>query len=175
MRRAITALVATVVGLVLLLSFKTGSAKSSNRPVALSGATAGNDTGNDGANDGTSTSLPSPAATSPATTSSPNATAKAAGTQTITGSSVRVSEGFRTFGSVQVQVTLTNGKITKLVAVDYPNNDPQSSEISQYSIPVLTQEVLAAQGTKIDIVSGATYTSDAYAQSVQAALDKAKS
>jgi uncharacterized protein with FMN-binding domain len=39
----------------------------------------------------------------------------------------------------------------------------------------LTQEVLAAQGTNIDIVSGATYTSDAYAQSVQAALDKAKS
>jgi uncharacterized protein with FMN-binding domain len=175
MRRAITALVATVVGLVLLLSFKTGSAKSSNRPVALSGATAGNDTGNDGADDSNSTSTPSPAPSSTGPTSSPTATAKAAGTQTITGSSVRVSEGFRTFGSVQVQVTLTNGKITKLVAVDYPNNDPQSSEISQYSIPVLTQEVLAAQGTKIDIVSGATYTSDAYAQSVQAALDKAKS
>ncbi len=181
MRRAITALVATIVGLVLLLSFKTGSAKSSNRPVALSGTTAGNDgTGNggtdDGTDDGNSPTTPAPATTpSTPSTPSPTATAGSTGTKTITGSSVRVSEGFRTFGSVQVRVTLTNGKITKLVAVDYPNNDPQSSEISQYSIPVLTQEVLAAQGTKIDVVSGATYTSDAYAQSVQAALDKAKS
>jgi uncharacterized protein with FMN-binding domain len=101
--------------------------------------------------------------------------AAAYGTKTVTGSSVPVTEGFSRFGNVQVQVTVSNGKITKLVAVDYPNADPQSAEISQYSIPVLGQEVLQAQGTNIDVVSGATYTTQAYAQSVQAALDKAKS
>jgi uncharacterized protein with FMN-binding domain len=92
----------------------------------------------------------------------------------VTGSSVTVSEGGRVFGAVQVRVTLTNGKITAATAINYPNNDSRSSEISSYSIPVLSQEVLQAQGTSIAVVSGATYTSNAYAQSVQAALDAAK-
>jgi uncharacterized protein with FMN-binding domain len=163
MRRALAAFVATVAGLVLLLSFKTTSGKSTNRPVALSGATAG--TADSSPPDSAAPQSPTPSAS----------TKPASGTKTVTGSSVAVTEGFRRFGSVQVKVTLTNGKITNLVAVDYPRNDPQSAEISQYSIPILQQEVLAAQGTHIDAISGATYTSEAYAQSVQAALDRAKS
>jgi uncharacterized protein with FMN-binding domain len=78
------------------------------------------------------------------------------------------------FGVVQVRVTLTNGKITAAAAINYPNNDQHSAEISSFSIPILSQEVLKAQGTSIAVVSGATYTSNAYAQSVQAALDAAK-
>ncbi len=185
MRRAILAFVATVAGLVVLLSFKTAGAKSTTRPVALAGTTP-SDPAPSGAAAPSAAASPSGAASpsdgatssgsSPATPkSAPTKTSAAAGTKTFTGSSVRVSEGFRTFGNVQVQVTITNGKITKLVAVDYPHRDPQSSEISQYSIPVLGQEVLKAQGTNIDIVSGATYTTQSYAQSVQAALDQAKS
>lgn len=173
MRRVILAFVATVAGLVLLLSFKTASPKSTTRPAALSDAPA---TARD--DNGASSPTPAPSTSGPSADATPSPTpapAKNSATKTVTGSSVRVSEGFRTFGSVQVQVTLANGKITKLVAVDYPRDDSRSYEISRYSIPVLEQEVLAAQGTQIDIVSGATYTSDAYAQSVQAALDSAKS
>ena len=92
----------------------------------------------------------------------------------MTGTPVQVGERGRVFGVVQVKVTLTNGQITALTAVSYPNNDPRSSQISSYAIPTLRQEVLSAQGTQIYAVSGATYTSDAYAQSVQAALDSAK-
>jgi uncharacterized protein with FMN-binding domain len=196
MRRAIAAFVATIAGLVVLLSFKTVGNKSVDRPVAVSGSIAGT-----GADEGTGGSSGSAAPTSPpsasspaqpsatkangsssaapsnkATTASPTPRATAGvSTKTVTGASFTVSEGFRTFGSVQVKVTLVNGKITKLEAIDYPNNDPRSSEISQYSIPVLAKEVLAAQGTHINVVSGATYTSEAYAQSVQAAIDSAKS
>ena len=95
-------------------------------------------------------------------------------TKTVTGSTVTVGEGRRVFGVVQVRLTLTNGKITAATAVRAPEGDPHSAEISQFSIPILGQEVMSAQSASIDAVSGATYTSDAYAQSVQAALDAAK-
>jgi uncharacterized protein with FMN-binding domain len=176
-RRVTLAFVATVAGLVVLLSFKTAGTKPTDRPVALSGATPSNDAT---AGQPAPSSQPSAAASTatpstPSTPSTSSGTNAASGPQTVTGSSVRVSEGFRTFGFVQVQVTVQKGKILKVQAVNYPNGDPQSAEISQYSIPVLGQEVLKAQGTSIDVVSGATYTTQAYAQSVQAALDKAKS
>jgi uncharacterized protein with FMN-binding domain len=116
---------------------------------------------------------PTPTKSTPKPTPKPSPTASTA-TKTVTGSAVTVSEGRRTFGVVQVRVTLTNGKITAATAINYPNNDSRSSEISSYSIPILSQEVLQAQGTSIAVVSGATYTSNAYAQSVQAALDAAK-
>jgi uncharacterized protein with FMN-binding domain len=75
---------------------------------------------------------------------------------------------------VQVRLTLTNGKITAATTVQDPEDDPHSAQISQFSVPILNQEVLSAQSASIDAVSGATYTSQAYAQSVQAALDAAK-
>jgi uncharacterized protein with FMN-binding domain len=173
-RRVTLAFVATVAGLVVLLSFKTAGTKPTDRPVALSGATPSNDAT---AGQPAPSSQPSaaPSTATPSTPSTSSGTNAASGPRTVTGSSVRVSEGFRTFGFVQVQVTVQKGKILKVQAVNYPNGDPQSAEISQYSIPVLGQEVLKAQGTSIDVVSGATYTTQAYAQSVQAALDKAKS
>lgn len=198
MRRVIAAVAATVAGLVVLLSFKTAGSKSPG-PVALSGTAAGSDNSTSDPSAQATDTTPSAATSAPATAAPATATpptsaparatasaspspkppataAKAAhATRTATGTDVSVSEGFRRFGAVQVQVTVTNGKITKLVPVDYPRDDPRSSEISQYSIPILQKEVLAAQGTRIDAVSGATYTSEAYAESVQAALDSLKS
>jgi uncharacterized protein with FMN-binding domain len=105
-------------------------------------------------------------------TPKPSATAVAA--RTVTGSAITVGEGRRVFGVVQVQLTIQNGKVISAVAVRYPNNESRSTEISNYSIPVLRRELLAAQGSSINAVSGATYTSQAYAQSAQAALDAAK-
>jgi uncharacterized protein with FMN-binding domain len=93
----------------------------------------------------------------------------------VTGSAVTVGERGRVFGTLQVRLTLTGTKITSITELQYPQNDPRSSEISQFAIPTLRAETLTAQGASIDSVSGATYTSAAYAQSVQAALDQAKS
>ena len=77
------------------------------------------------------------------------------------------------YGAVQVQITVTNGKLTAVNAVQYPQQERKDQEINAYAIPVLAKEALAAGSAKIDIVSGATYTSDGYANSLQSALDKA--
>jgi uncharacterized protein with FMN-binding domain len=78
------------------------------------------------------------------------------------------------FGDVQVQVVVAGGRITDVVAVQMPSDRARSAYISQVAGPVLHDEVLQAQSAQIDTLSGATYTSDAYAQSVQAALDHAR-
>jgi uncharacterized protein with FMN-binding domain len=76
------------------------------------------------------------------------------------------------YGSVQVRVTVAGGKITQVTAVQLPQSDPKSAEISQFAAPQLQSEVLAAQSAKIDGVSGASYTSQSYDTSVQSALDQ---
>jgi uncharacterized protein with FMN-binding domain len=118
---------------------------------------------------------PTKSAAKPTAKPTPKPTPKPSSTtKTVTGSAVTVGEGRRVFGVVQVQLTLTNGKITAVTPVQVPQDDGHSSELSSYSIPILGQEVLSAQSASINAVSGATYTSLGYAQSVQAALDAAK-
>ncbi|GGX95105.1 hypothetical protein GCM10010510_45560 [Streptomyces anandii JCM 4720] len=77
------------------------------------------------------------------------------------------------WGPVQVRITLKSGRITDVTAVSYPTDNPRDQEISSYAIPQLRREALAAQSARIDSVSGATYTSDGYKQSLQSALDSA--
>ena len=77
------------------------------------------------------------------------------------------------FGTAQVQVTLVNGRITDVVALQLPS-EGQSGWISQQVEPMLRSEVLTAQSAQINLISGATYTSDAYQRSLQAALDQAR-
>jgi uncharacterized protein with FMN-binding domain len=57
--------------------------------------------------------------------------------------------------------------------VQLPDSNPRDIEINSSAVPILTQEALAAQSAQIDTVSGATYTSEGYTQSLQSALDKA--
>ena len=77
------------------------------------------------------------------------------------------------YGPVQVKVTIKNGVITTVEAVEYPENDGRDQQINAYPIPVLNSEAVAADSASIDTVSGATYTSDGYLQSLQSALDAA--
>lgn len=112
----------------------------------------------------------SPAASTPAqpsATSQPTAAATPT-TRTLTGPAVSYF-----FGTAQVQVTLVNGKITDVTALQLPN-EGQSAWISQQVAPMLRSEVLSAQSAQINLISGATYTSQAYAQSLQGALDQAR-
>jgi uncharacterized protein with FMN-binding domain len=76
------------------------------------------------------------------------------------------------YGSAQVRVTVKNGKITNIEALELQGNDPRSLEISSSAEPILKQEALTKQSADIDAVSGATYTSGSYDQSLQSALDK---
>jgi uncharacterized protein with FMN-binding domain len=102
----------------------------------------------------------------PAPTATPSSTK--AGNGTVTGPAVQ-----NPYGEVQVQVTLVNGEITQIVALQLPNDLFRSAEISQEAEPLLRQEALQAQSAQIDLVSGATYTSEAYVVSLQGALDQA--
>lgn len=77
------------------------------------------------------------------------------------------------YGPVQVQISVDGEKITDVSVLQYPDGDPRSSQINDYALPVLIQETLDAQSASVDMVSGATYTSQGYAQSLQNALDQA--
>jgi uncharacterized protein with FMN-binding domain len=77
------------------------------------------------------------------------------------------------FGDVQVALVLKGSRILDVRALKLPFDRQRSAFISQQASPILRQEVLAAQSARINLVSGATYTSDAWASSVQAALGHA--
>ena len=78
------------------------------------------------------------------------------------------------FGTVSVQITVTNGVVTAAKAVSYPNRDNRSAWISQQAIPWLVEQTLAAKDSaNVAGVGGATYTSGAWINSLQSALTAA--
>ena len=78
------------------------------------------------------------------------------------------------FGLVEVQAVIQNGKLTNVQVPEYPSDRRTSVRINSVAIPYLQSEALQAQSANVDIVSGATLTSEAFAMSLQAALDAAK-
>ena len=68
---------------------------------------------------------------------------------------------------------MKSGTITAVDVVQYPSGNNKDQEINDYALPVLVQDTLQAQSAKIDMVSGATVTSDGYVESLQSALDQA--
>ncbi len=155
MRRVILAVTGTIVGLVLLLGFKTTSATSASPKAAA--IVPGSEGGSSSSSSSTGTS----------SSGSGSSGSGSTGTKTVTGDSVDTR-----WGPVQVKITVTNGKITSAQAVDYPENNPRDEQINSFAIPQLQQETLAASSANIDMVSGATYTSQGYIGSLQSALDK---
>ena len=129
----------------------------------------------------TSTSSQLPAATgtpdttttgSTTTTGAASATSAAKSTSTYSGTVTGTAADTR-WGPVQVKVTLAAGKITAVDVVEQPNSNDRDQEINADAVPQLVQETLQAQNAQIDMVSGATYTSDGYVTSLQSALDQA--
>ncbi|HEY0486804.1 MAG TPA: FMN-binding protein [Mycobacteriales bacterium] len=120
---------------------------------------------------------PGTVATAVATTPVPvPSTSDATGTAKATTTSNATVDGPVTqtqWGPVQVRVTLSGGRITDVTALQYPQGNGRDAEINSYALPVLHDEVLAAQSAHVDAVSGATVTSDGYVTSLQAALDAA--
>ena len=156
MRRAVPALVITMIGLGALASFKSSPSVAS-KPVASAITPHRTTTPATGA---------PPPGTVPPTGSGPTTTTGA--TRTVDGDPVD-----NQYGTVQVRVTLQGNTITAVTALQMPFDRERSQYISQQAEPYLRQEALQAQSAQINLVSGATYTSDSYAQSLQSALDKA--
>ncbi|MBC7373293.1 MAG: FMN-binding protein [Frankiales bacterium] len=77
------------------------------------------------------------------------------------------------YGPVQVSITVRAGRILSATAVDFPQSGGTDQQINSYAVPLLQQETMKTQSAQIDTVSGATYTSQGYRESLQAALDAA--
>ncbi|NUR28923.1 MAG: FMN-binding protein [Catenulispora sp.] len=158
MRRAIVTGTATVSGVVLLLGLK----PHDDAPSAAGGTLSISSSDQNAANQGAA----APSTSAPSSSSSSSGSSSA--TKTVTGDAADTR-----YGPVQVAVTFTGKKITKIAVVEYPTESGRDREINSYAIPQLNQEAMAAQSANIDGVSGATYTAEGYVQSLQSAIDKA--
>ena len=151
MKRAPIVIGSTVFGTAAVLSFHAHTAAV---PVATASSSTKTKT--------TTTTTP--------TTTTPSSRSSSSGSG---GSKTALGDAMQTrYGPAQVRVTVSNGKITKVEAVQLQNGDRKSQEISSYAEPVLQQSVLSKQTAAVDTVSGATYTSLSYEGSLQSALDK---
>jgi len=154
LKRAPVVIGATGVGLGLLFTFHT-------KPVHVSVvSSAGTPT------TGGTTPATTPDPGSPNTTTSPTT---APATRSATGANV----SYR-YGDLELKVTEQGSRITNIQIVSDQATDPRSEEINSQAIPILQQEALSAGSASIDGVSGATFTSEAYAQALQSALDRLK-
>jgi uncharacterized protein with FMN-binding domain len=106
---------------------------------------------------------PAPAAPAPA---APPAPAGVSGT--FTGGTAQTA-----YGPVQVQIVVQNNTITSANAIKYPTGNSRDVAIARFAVPTLNRETIQAQGANISMVSGATYTSSGYVQSLQSALSAA--
>lgn len=169
MKRIVYSILATISGLVLLLSYRTSLGEAVSAPLEPTGsaAAAASPTASPTASPAVSSA---PQASTPAATSSPAASSPGLKDGTYTGSAVDTR-----YGPVQVQITVSGGQITDAQAIDYPDGNGRDRQINARAIPVLVSETLASQSASIDFVSGATYTSDGYQTSLQSALDEAAS
>jgi uncharacterized protein with FMN-binding domain len=77
------------------------------------------------------------------------------------------------WGYIQVKISIQNGKLTNVQFLQYPNHRDRSVEINNYAMPQLSSEAISAQSAQVDVISGATDTSEAFIQSLGDALSQA--
>jgi uncharacterized protein with FMN-binding domain len=184
-RRATAAVVGTIAGTVLLVGAKLGTRPPDTGVLAGEPADLAAGGSAAGPNPSTAPTRPSPAT---ASTPSPRRTAATAGARG--GTAPRTSkppapsgtglkngtfagtEVSERYGRIRVTIAISGGRITDVTAT-YPTGG-ETGSINARAIPRLRQAALTAQSAKIDTVSGATYTSEAYQQSLQSAIDRAR-
>ena len=76
------------------------------------------------------------------------------------------------YGNIQVQVVIQHGAIAGFKLLNYPDHTGTSIAINREALPILAQEIISAQSTQVDFVSGATLSSEAFLRSVASALPK---
>ncbi|NYJ07315.1 FMN-binding protein [Petropleomorpha daqingensis] len=147
----------TLTALVLLFGYHTSTSSTQAAAGGQSSAVAPVQ-GSTSSSDSSSSDSSSSGATSGTSTASSTVTGSVASTR---------------WGPVQVELTVANGSITDVSVLQYPSGNGRDQQINARALPVLIQETLDAQNAKIDMVSGATVTSEGYLESLQSALDKA--
>ena len=157
MRRIVFVILSTITTVVLLFSYHTstnGAGAASSAVAQLPATPVSPVSPGSGSRPGSSTKSGSSAGTS--------------GPASYTGTAADTR-----WGPVQVQITVSGGKISASRAVQYPQGTSRDAQINGSALPVLDREVLQQQSASIDTVSGATVTSDGYLQSLQSAIDQA--
>ena len=154
MRRAIPVIVTTAGGLALVAGFHT------NPKVPLAAGPAPSTT--------STTPPPDPTTTTSVVRAAAPSTTAAPAVRNIVGPVIETQ-----YGPVQVRVTMTGARLTDVEALQLPSDRSRSVSISQYAGPRLRLEALRAQSANINLISGASYTSQGYADSLQGALDQA--
>jgi uncharacterized protein with FMN-binding domain len=125
------------------------------------------------------------ASTTTPTTSTPTTTTPTTTTPSTGTTSSNTTSGYKDgtyngslenafYGNVEVSATISGGKITNVKFLQYPNDSPNSQDINQQAMPYLQQEAIQAQSANVNIISGATLTSQAFIQSLSSALSKAQ-
>jgi uncharacterized protein with FMN-binding domain len=187
-RRIVIAVMSTISGLVLLFSYHTSQGQATASAPAGTGSTgaSSNDTAAGTTTDATTTDpttedgAPTGSSATPGSTGSGSTGSSTdSSTDSSTGSST-MQDGTYTgdsvstrWGTVQVRISVQDGKITSAEAIDYPNSNHHDQEINAYAVPVLNEEAVVANSADIDAVSGATVTSHGYVRSLQSAIDQA--
>jgi len=176
MKRIVTWLLSTISVVVLLFGYHTstaGSLAASPQSSVVSGSKAATTTSGSGGGSGSGAGSGSGNGSgngSGAATAQKQTGAKQAGQkQTVTGPTVNTQ-----WGPVQVQLSVDGGTITDVTVLKYPNANGRDVQIANYALPILIQDTLDAQSANINMVSGATFTSYGYLQSLQGALDRAQ-
>ena len=183
MKKIIYAVLATISGLVLVFSYRTsldavppaavtdpaastGSTTSTTPPTSddESSESSSDDESSEGSTSGSSGSTSSGSISSGTTTTTTSGMTDG----TYTGGAANTR-----YGPVQVQITVSGGVIADVQVTEYPHSDRRDQEINQRALPVLVSETTQAQSSQIDMVSGATYTSQGYIASLQSAIDEA--
>ena len=189
MRRITTWLLGTISALVLLFSYHTstdatpatsvvaqgddGTASDGTTDSASSGSGSSSDSGSSGSgssSDSGSSGSGSSSGSSGGSSSSSGSSggSSSASSKTYTGDAVSTR-----YGDVQVRIRVKNGKVTSAKVTQVPWGNGRDQQINGYAVPVLNQEAVTSQSASIDMVSGATYTSQGYIGSLQSALDQA--
>jgi uncharacterized protein with FMN-binding domain len=155
MRRALFAVAGTVTGLVGVLSFHP------HTPASTAGASSK-------AGVKPPSSTPSAAVTQdPSRSSSPSNAPPTTSTKNVTGTAIDTR-----YGMVQVGLTASGKTVTDITVLQSPDREGRDVEIGNYALPILHDEAIQAQNANIQMVGGATYTSDGYIRSLQSALDQ---
>ena len=145
----------------------TAAATKTSKPVATKKATTTAAAKSTASATAEATATATPKATASATPTATKTTAAASAGQGVTGTFTGPAV-FVNYGTVQVKITVSNGKITDAVAVQAPSG--RNDRYTQMAVPILKQQTLKAQSANIQGASGASYTSYGWYKSLQGAL-----
>lgn len=174
MRRIVIWLASTITVVVLLFGYRTSTnatnlSAESSVVIPSTAATGPTSAPSSSSSSGSSSAGGSTSSSSSSSNSTPSSSPESSPTTaTYTGSVAQTR-----WGPVQVRITVSAGKITAVDVLQYPQSNGKDQQINAYALPILVQDTLSVQTANIDMVSGATVTSDGYVQSLQAALDEA--